>query len=236
MRDIRANSKGELLSILKVIDIRVPARNKGRKKGHCESWSIFRLLATLAKHNAIYFPIQLTKRERPDFLLKTADKYIGVEVTEAINPEYAKAATLPEANTEAAIIDPSLFKWGTPRRKLDELRLIVFQKKLNGPGWEGNSVETEYANAILNVMMSKTEKLRALGFDKFTENWLVIYCNITLPALNLDEANLLFAKKAMNYWSINSFSRVFVERGTIIISYSRDCMEIMDLENIWNRS
>lgn len=234
MKDIKANSSEELLSILRDIDIRVPLRNEGRTTEHCENWSVCRLLATLAKHNEIDFPIQLTKRERPDFLLKAGDCQIGVEVTEAVNPEYAKAVTLSEADADGAIIDPSLFKWRTPSRKLTDLRSIVSRKKLTGPGWEGSSVEIEYADAILDVMMSKTEKLRSQGFNRFTENWLAVYCNITLPALELEEANLFFVEKAMNYWSNTTFSRVFVEKGGTIISYSRNRADIMDLENLWS--
>jgi hypothetical protein len=234
MEDIKANNSEELLTILRNIDIRVPPRNEGRTTEHRQAWSICRLLPTLAKHNKIGFPMQLTKRERPDFLLKTGDCQVGVEVTEAVNPEYAKAVTLPEADADGAIIDPSLFKWRTPSRRLTDLRSIVSQKKLTGPGWEGNSVEVEYADAILEVIMSKTEKLRSQGFDKFTENWLAVYCNITLPCLELEEANLFFVEKAMNYWSDSAFSRVFVEKGEAIISYSRDRTEVMDLENLWS--
>jgi hypothetical protein len=233
MKDIKAENSAELLRILKNVDISVPPRDEGRTTEHCETWSICRLLATLTKHNRIGFPMQLTKRERPDFLLKTGDRYIGIELTEAINEEYAKATTLPQANEDGAIFDPSLFKWGTPPRKLRDLHSIVSRKKLTGPGWEGNSVEGEYADAIFNVITSKTEKLRQQDFDKFIENWLAIYCNITLPALELDEANLFFTGKAVDYWSEGGFSEVFVEKGEIVVSYSRDRTEVMWLEDLW---
>lgn len=233
MKDIKANNNEELLSVLRNIDIRVPPRNEGRTTEHCETWSICRLLATLVKHSKIGFPMQLTKRERPDFLLKSEGRYIGIEVTEAVNPEYAKAATLPEADAEGAIIDPSLFKWGTPQRNLHDLRSIVSRKKLTGPGWEGNSVESEYADAILHVITVKTEKLQAQDFEKFTDNWLAVYCNITLPALELELANLYFVERAVNYWSESGFSKVFVEEGDAIISYSSDRAEVMELENLW---
>jgi hypothetical protein len=232
MKDIRADSKYQLTSILRGIDISVPPRNEGRKT-KLETWSVCRLLATLAKHGEIVYPMELTKRERPDFLLKTGARRIGIEITEAINQEYAKATTLPEANADGAIIDPSLFKWGTPPRKLPDLRSIVSRRKLTGPGWEGSSVEIEYADAIFDIATSKTEKLRSPGFEKFTENWLAVYCNIVLPILELEVANLFFREKVMNYWSDNSFSRVLVEKGQTIISYSRDRTDIMDLVNLW---
>jgi len=233
MKDIKADNSAELLTILKNVDISVPPRGEGRTTEHCETWSICQLLATLTKHDRIGFPMQLTKRERPDFLLKTGDRYVGIEVTEAINEEYAKATTLPQANEDGAIIDPSLFKRGTPPTKLRDLRSIVSRKKLTGPGWEGNSVESEYADTIFDVITSKTEMLRQQNFDKFTENWLTIYCNITLPGLELDEANLFFTRKAVDYWSEGGFSEVFVEKRESVISYSRDRTEVMRLEDLW---
>ena len=233
MKDVRANNRGELFRLLESIDIRVPPRNKGRTTEHCETWSICRLLATLAKHDKIDYPIQLTKRERPDFLLMAGERCIGIEVTEVINQEYAKATTLPEADTDGSVIDPSLFKWGTPPRKLHDLRSIVCRKKLTGPGWEGTSVESEYADAIFNVITLKTEKLQTQSFEKFAENWLAVYCNITLPVLDLDDANQFFMEKAVNYWTEDGFSGVFVEEGESIIGYSRDRTEVMQLTNLW---
>jgi len=191
------------------------------------------LLATLTRHGKIDFPIRLTKRERPDFLLVSGDRHIGIEVTEAINPEYAKATTLPEADIGGATIDPSLFKWGTRPRKLHELRSIVSRKKLTGPGWEGTSVESEYAEAVFDVINAKTKKLQTTGFERFVENWLAIYCNITLPALELEDANEFFAEKAATYWSDGGFSVVFVEEGKSIICYSRYGTEVLGLEDLW---
>ncbi len=233
MKDIRTGTSGELFKILAGIDIRVPPRSEGRTTEHCETWSICRLLATLAKHKILEFPIQLIKRERPDFLLVTGERRIGIEVTEAVNSEYARATTLPEADIEGAIIDPSLFKWGTRRRKLNELRSIVSQKELTGPGWEGTSVESEYAEAIFDVINLKTKKLHTNGFEKFDENWLAVYCNIMLPALELKAANKFFVEGTINYWQENGFSAVFVEEGENIISYSRYRIEVMRLNNLW---
>jgi hypothetical protein len=233
MKDIKANNSAELFKLLQSTDISVPPRNKGRTTEHCEIWSICRLLATLAKHNRIGFPIQLTKRERPDFLLIAGDRFIGVEITEAVNQEYAKATTLPDADTEGAVIDPSLFKWGTSPRNLQDLRSIVSRKKLTGPGWEGTSVESEYAEAIFDIITLKTEKLQAPSFDKFSENWLAIYCNITLPVLDLDDANQFFKQISSKYWKEDGFSGVFVEEGENISSYSRDRTEVLQLMNLW---
>ena len=77
MKDIKANNQAELLSILANTDIGVPPRADGRETEHCERWSICQLLATLATHNRLNFPMELVKRERPDFLLKSGGQKSG---------------------------------------------------------------------------------------------------------------------------------------------------------------
>ena len=233
MKSIKANDKRELISILSGTEIDVPDRTEGRETEHCERWSICRLLATLAIHKDLAFPVELSKSERPDFHLIRGDQFVGIEVTEIINPDYAKATTLPEANRDDMLIDPSLFKWGNPKRSLNDLRKIVSQKKLTGPGWEGDSVEIEYANAIYDVVSNKTAKLRSQTFDKFSNNWLLIYCNLTLPFINIEKANRLFEDKASSYWANDSFQNIYVEINDVIISYSHIGSECMELVNLW---
>ncbi len=234
MKSIKANNKKELFSILSGTEISVPARTEGRETEHCERWSICRFLATLATHKDIEFPVELLKRERPDFLLMQGGQCIGIEVTEITNSDYAKATTLPEANDEGSIIDPSLFKWNTPKRSLNELREIVSKKKLIGPGWEGDSVEMEYADAIYDVMSNKTVKLRSKTFDKFSDNWLLIYCNLTLPFLDIEKANRYFENRAESYWANDSFSNIYVERNDIFVCYSELGTDCIELVNLWD--
>ena len=68
---------------------------------------------------------------------------IGIEVTEAIPQDYATASALSEKENPSAIIDMSLFKWGSQPRGLDELRMIISQEKMTGPGGEDNTPENE---------------------------------------------------------------------------------------------
>lgn len=95
------------------------------------------------------------------------------------------------------------------------------------------SVEREYAEAVFDVITAKTKKLQTTGFKRFVENWLAIYCNITLPALKLEDANEFFAEKTTNYWRDGGFSTVFVEKGKNITCYSRDRIEIFGLVDLW---
>jgi hypothetical protein len=142
------------------IDISVPPIDAGRTTEHCELWSICRLLATLSKYNLLEYPLLLNKRERPDFNLIADKRNVGIELTEGIQPDYARARVLPEAELPISILDSSFFKRGALKKSLTKLRSLASQNKLTGLGWEGNEVEVELAQAIYDITQKKTRKLQ----------------------------------------------------------------------------
>ena len=91
MLDISAPSSVDLLSQLAAIDISVPLRTEGRTTEHCERWSICRFLAAYAATDVLGYPLHLEKRERPDFLLRLPGSDFGIEVTEAVPPDWVWA-------------------------------------------------------------------------------------------------------------------------------------------------
>ena len=121
---INASGKIELDNELKSIDISVPPRGEGRTTDHCERWSICRFLSTLNQEGKIDFPIDVQKQERPDFYIHSGGRELGVEHTEAIPSDYAKAMAIAEREKPDAIIDMSLFKIGETK-SLDEIRGII---------------------------------------------------------------------------------------------------------------
>lgn len=199
MLSISAQTGEDLLLQLASIDISVPPIGKGRTTEHCERWSICRLIATITKYQDLEFPIKLMKRERPDFCLSFGQWRIGIEFTEAIQPDYARARVLPEARLDESILDASLFKWGSPKRSLQGLRSIASERKLTGPGWEGDEIEVEWSEAIFDTIKKKSEKLISEGFEKYSENWLSIYDNVNSFALDIDKSSSM---PLSNYWVI----------------------------------
>ena len=231
--NIEAQSKNELLKLLSGSDISVLPRNAGRTNDQVERWVMYRALSTLCANDQLDYPLSLTKRERPDFLLVSAGNMIGCEITEAINGEYLKAKSLPEAQNDTSIVDVSKFKWGTPERTLDELRIIASKDKLTGPGWAGNSVEVEFANIVSDVAVRKTERLNKEGFERFLNNSLLIYCNQTLPILDVEEGSEICHNQLSQYWSEDTFDRILVEKGDRIIAFTPEYYRIYRLNNLW---
>jgi len=233
MVELSANNDQVLLTQLEAIDISVPPINGGRTTEHCERWSICRLLATIQQATLLRFPIQLIKRERPDFCLQMIDAKVGIEITEGIQSDYARATVLPEADDPTSIIDPSLFKWGAPKKLLSDLRSIASETKLTGPGWDGNSMEVEWAQAILDVINRKTKKLQSKDFSKFGRNWLLIYDNLNSFALNLIESCNILVQNLRDYWSTDGFDSIFVESGDVIVEINNHAFRVLQINNVW---
>jgi hypothetical protein len=77
-----------------------------------------------------------------------------------------------------------LFIGSAPRSGKD-IRVILKdgEQELTGPGWNGYSVEEEWAGAIAATVATKTSKLNEPDFRRQDENWLAIYNNVPGPGL-----------------------------------------------------
>jgi hypothetical protein len=155
-------SKDELFSSLASLDIIVPLLSESRTKHHIERWAVCRLLASLGASNNLSFPISLLHREKPDFCLSTGVGKIGLEITEALQTNYAEARKLAERKYSTTILESGHFRRGkVPVGKMKEL---FEYGKLNSPPWMGNSMEREWAQDIALVIEGKLKKLASPGF------------------------------------------------------------------------
>lgn len=195
----------------------VPRRGNGRTTDQVECWQMQHLLIALRNQGEISPPILLEKREKPDFLMKSGGRKIGVEATEIVNRDLAKGETLPEANHPDSVIDESLFRLGNEGRPLDQLREDVSQAQLTGHGWPGESVEREFAESIHGRVAQKKVKLQ--NFNRFSEDWLLIYHNMLSPVLDLEKAMDLTVRKLSTGWNESGFSKVLVHKDNRMLKF-----------------
>ena len=78
---------------------------------------------------------------------------------------------------------------GESKKERKEL-LKEIETNNSGTGWAGDAVESEWADAILSSIKKKKTKLSMEGFKRFDEDWLLIYDNWSLPALDRQKAAL----------------------------------------------
>ncbi|EGS6498578.1 hypothetical protein I9F74_001886 [Vibrio parahaemolyticus] len=195
----QASCTAQFNKILEQLNVVVPPRGKQRTTEHCETWTIHKALSTLHYHNVISFPISLEKSEKPDYWIEMSGKTYGVELTEIIHPDYARAQTLPEAQKDNSVLDPSLFKWGQASRSTNELREIAAKEKLTGAPWVGDSVEREFAQSIADTLVGKQKKLKA-HYKRADVDVLLIYHNQSSPSLDYAQGLEFVKKKLASCW------------------------------------
>lgn len=210
MPNLSAQSAVELVQRLRKIDISVPLRTEGRETEHCERWSICRFLASYAESALIGYPLRLQKRERPDFLLELPSGSIGIEITEAVPPDWAWANAKREELDYDNLIFIHRFEPGEPRRSKEEIDLIA-RGATGGDGWAGDAPEREWADAMLHFTQRKAETLAKPGFERFSADWLLIYDNWPLPAVDDSKAAAHFMKRLCALPAPVPFDRIFVE-------------------------
>ena len=207
---LQASNAAELEARLAALDIEVPTRAGGRTKSHGERYSVSHVLATLPIERLL-FPLTLTHRERPDFLLSMGDGDVGIEHTEAVPPEVVRADKLREKEG----LGPDCF-WirpaipGDPGNKTDDqLRQEILANEPPEP-WVGDSVEREWADAMEFCVTRKTNRATAAGFGRYRSNWLIVYDNWPLPAVDYPQATSYLMPRLTTMNAFAVFDSIFV--------------------------
>ncbi len=244
------NNTEDLLCCLSKIDISVPGRTEGRTPEHRELYSICRLLSTLANTQYLSYPVSLKKRESPDFRLCCSDQQIGIEVTEATHSDYSEYLTRSKTHTSKAelnskILCPPTFQYG---KKLTKKQKNDFHTSNElDDGWVGDKPEKEWLLYIKEAIEKKNKKLKHPNFEKFEQNWLLIYVNTPTSIL---EKELLkpYIEDLQRTCDSQDFDKIFIETGwteedsetskPFIIAYSRASKnpECIPLNNVWKYS
>ena len=238
---LAAKNSQELMKSLASIDISVPARTAGRTSEHTERYSVCRLLSTLSKSNHVSYPLSLKKRERPDYLLHCNGTDIGIEITEATSQDYCEYVAAAEKDSTVTFLEPGHFRHGS-RVSRNMKNQLLKQTKLTSPGWAGDEVEKEWLNYVKDAILQKTAKAQKPEFEKFNENWLLVYDNT--PTMFMHKELLTpYLEQLWSSVSVHQFNSIFVETswleknsGTalpVIVALSQNSVNYFPLENLW---
>lgn len=224
MKRIYAKSLKELLAVLEEVEDDVPPRGSERRTEHTEPWVMKRLVASLASGGVLEFPLAVEMGDRPDLRLNSAGRDIGIELMELVPPAYAHAVAIANTEFPSAIVDRSVFGWGTTWASEDiRQHLRCEGHRLSGPGWAGDAVEREWANAVRGAVKKKTERLNAEGFDSLAENWLGTYSSSPGPVFDARVAATMVAAADLRVpeFGLNfSWAANLVSDSVIVVSQS----------------
>lgn len=228
-----AKNQSELESVLRSMDISVPRRSEGRTKDHTERYAIAHMLSSLLEKDQLSYPIELIHRERPDFLIKANGVLIGIEHTEAVPQNEAHKTVLRDKVGGPDVHFISHHQPGEPKKPAKKL-IEEIQANHSGSGWAGDSVEREWSEAMLHFVKGKIETLVKDGFEKFNQNWLLIYDNWSLPALDREKAAQFLLPKVIDSNSFDNFDRVYIITGNLVFEFSNTGVEEHKINDLWN--
>ena len=221
-----ADTEDDLERQLQGLKVVVPPRAQDPATDAREQWQMHHLLRALLAARQLVLPVRLHKREAPDFVLQTGNTRIGVEAIKAINPDYVRAQVHPAAQRDDAVIDPSLYKWGTQGRSKSQIREEAGRTRLSGLPWMGDSVEHEFAQSIKDVVFEKDRKLRS-HYARFDSNRLLIYHNQSSPQIHIEKACSYTSNILEDYWDKLGFDIIYVHKYFWMISFTRCGWEIV---------
>lgn len=240
--NFKAENKATLLDILRSIDIESPLKNNHRENNATERYAIAHLLSSLAaEDDLLTFPLQLVHRnppeDKPDFLLSTDGKKIGIEHTDA-RPENETRKDVFR-NSEgtghlAHFVTP--VEPDEPRRCAEQLRKEI---ELNDPeeGWgDQDDTDRKWADTMLHFIGKKEHKLEAPEFSRYDEDWLLIRDAWPFPSVNAENATKYLFSQILKRNIKLEFHHVFTiscsDRGPVC-EVAESCYHLHPRSDLW---
>jgi len=227
-----ALTSSELREALARTSIAVPRRTSGRTKEHVELYSMAHLISTLMMGNRIIYPVRLVHRDRPDFMLSMGRRQIGIEHTEAISQNEAHKEVLRQKGCGPETWYISRELPGEPKKPYKKL-IQEIETNDPGNGWEGNSPEREWADVMVYFVKDKLNIVRKDGFDRFDEDWLIIYDNWSLPGPEIHEAVPIFFKAVQQTDALQEFEYIFVMSDQLFCEVSATGFKVYGTNDLW---
>jgi hypothetical protein len=149
-------------------------RTKDQKEWYC----LRRYLLTLAAHDRLSYPLDISKSERPDFIVGSR----GVEVTEATEEDWQRELTESEASKGDCLTEAKL---------------------IGDDGFVGEQPEIDWCAAVTRAVNSKVDSLNSPSYPVASCD-LLIYVNSRM-SLIVDELRAIevlaeASKREMERW------------------------------------
>jgi hypothetical protein len=229
---ITADSAAALLNQLSKLDIRVPPRTEGRTREHTERYAAAHLLSALAACDLLSYPLTVMHRDRPDFALSMKGEVVGIEHTEAVPENDAHRSALRERGYGPLVYFVFRSSPTEPRKTAKQL-IADIERNHGGSGWAGDSVEREWAAAMIHFVNRKTKAMLSPGFDRYPRHWLLVYDNWPAPALDRGDASQKLHALCEAGGVFTSLENVFVMSGVQFCSLGRDGVGFHPVNDVW---
>ena len=144
---------------------------------YIETCQLQQLFDALDDTDGLEFPVCVEHRDKPDFVLSTRIRRIGLEISSFTDEEVRRARHLACTRFPSAFI-PNAFDTNISLRSArdccsnDEIIDEIFNWET--PGEDIIEAAQHIAGKIFAIVRSKQRKFQSPDFEKFDENWLVL--------------------------------------------------------------
>lgn len=169
----------------------VAPRGVGRSTESTDEWTASHFVGILKTSGLVSADAVVQSRESPDGLLVTPKGAIGIEYTEAVPEAWAKADAFRNQNAQDSHLDRSHFQAGGLGETRTPSELVRDPDTPDrSPGWSGDSLERQLSSLVSVAIERKTAKLNK-NFERFDEDWLVVYASSPGPMPDLERTREL---------------------------------------------
>ncbi len=125
----------------------------------------------------------------------------------------------------------------TPKRTAAQRRRTIHHPPPGGPGWGDDRGVPQWVEWMMSFIDKKTGDLAKPEFDKYSENWLLVYDNLPVP----------FAQDSPKRWTeldvelrdyfaqACHYSTIFVDSGNDLAEYASAECTVRPVVNLWRQ-
>jgi len=84
---------------------------------------------------------------------------------------------------------------------------------------------------MLHFVRHKLGITRKAGYDRFDENWLLIYNNWSLPALNIRKVSSNFFQGVKDSGALQEFDRIFIIKSKVFCDVSATGVTVLNVRD-----
>ena len=184
------------------------------KTDYFEIYQAQQLLRLIDNTDGLELPVCVEHRDKPDFILSTHSRRIGLETSSFTDEEVMRANHLHFTRFPHTFITTTGLRDGTNRRSSQEIAETVLAWDSR---WEDSIEGAEHVSRkIFERIRLKRQKFQSPDFDKFEENWLLLtdYLNPFSDAITDDIlARHLLGALQRNDVIGTEFDRVYIFYG-----------------------
>lgn len=207
-------------------------REDDRSKIH-EFFCLYIFLIGSLKLGRLSFPVKIISKDSPDFTIIYEDlnKEIGLEHTKATLESFKIAESELKKHPEGSFIELCYYSpFVKIPKKQSDVGIIYPNGHLKGEGWNGDQVEHEWSEIILNTVKRKTELLNEEHFEIKRENSLFIEDGSPVDFVKHEDDAIQILKQKFNQEKLPAkhiFDNVHIfSNCTLIYDVFGECIRI----------